>query len=956
MAPARRTGEAPSGSQGPTPTPRTKQRPPPPPFYLPLNIALYLCIITNVISALYAPIQDCDEVFNFWEPTHYLNHGYGLQTWEYSPVYSIRSWLYVSTHALVGKIGSFALSSKSAEFYAIRCFLALVCAACETRLYSAICRTLSPRIGLLFLMVVAFTPGMFHASTAFLPSSFTMYMSMLGLTAFLDWRDGQKTAQGIMWFGLGAIVGWPFAGALMLPLLLEEVVIGLLSSNVRGMFLSVLDGAMRCLVILALEIAVDYAFLRKLVIVPWNIVAYNVFGGEGRGPDIFGVEPWTFYIRNLLLNFNIWFAFAMAAAPLLALQALFRPKATSVQTLLRTVTLITPFYMWFAIFTAQPHKEERFMFPAYPFLALNASIAFHMILSFVGSSNPNVSAGSMLPKIKLAVIMSIILMALNSGLLRIVGIMSAYNAPLKVFEPLAQPGVAQPGDTVCFGKEWYRFPSSFFLPSDLRAKFVRSEFRGLLPGEFPEAADFSALFEGTSRIPTGMNDRNEEDLGKYTDLSQCSFLVDSEFPSRKATELEPDYIHEDTQWEQLACHSFLDASQTGLLGRLIWTPDLPITPEPLRRKWGEYCLLRRRSDLLRAHITDASNVEWIPSDFKRPPASPYPDWDVHTTKPIPYRPFRYGPKYFVTMGLRSMNWDEWIELDNHYLKYHADKARRIAERGDKCCKTAPEAWDAAIELLEELTSYLPERYPTMFQRTPTGLTNLITHETFNITQRPLPEDPMTIAARLIQDDLAIMVERPDGEYYLLAGAVLLAGFWRLSDKYGMRLSEIHTSGSVPQYTEKLEKGMMNFFRRLKPEDPVLRNNYFIQVDDSLPWSHSIGSEDAREVSWSTAQKNKAIENHWFRSERQSLRRLPRSGGVVFTIRTYFEPITKIVEEEYVPGRLASAVRSWGDDVAVYKGRERYGDVLLEFLDRKHQEQLDRGLRVELEDEVRKYPL
>ncbi|PYH64243.1 dolichyl-P-Man:Man(6)GlcNAc(2)-PP-dolichol alpha-1,2-mannosyltransferase [Aspergillus vadensis CBS 113365] len=597
MAPARRTGEAPSGLQGPAPTPRTKQRPPPPPFYLPLNIALYLCIITNVISALYAPIQDCDEVFNFWEPTHYLNHGYGLQTWEYSPVYSIRSWLYVSTHALVGKIGSFALSSKSAEFYAIRCFLAPVCAACETRLYSAICRTLSPRIGLLFLLVVAFTPGMFHASTAFLPSSFTMYMSMLGLTAFLDWRGGQKTAQGIMWFGLGAIVGWPFAGALVLPLLLEEVVIGLLSSNMRGMVLSVLDGAMRCLLILALEIAVDYAFLRKLVIVPWNIVAYNVFGGEGRGPEIFGVEPWTFYIRNLLLNFNIWFAFAMAAAPLLALQALFRPKATSVQTLLRTVTLITPFYMWFAIFTAQPHKEERFMFPAYPFLALNASIAFHLILSFVGSSNPNVSAGSMLPKIKLAVIMSIILMALNSGLLRIVGIMSAYNAPLKVFEPLAQPGVAQPGDTVCFGKEWYRFPSSFFLPSDLRAKFVRSEFRGLLPGEFPEAADFSALFEGTSRIPTGMNDRNEEDLGKYTDLSQCSFLVDSEFPSRKATELEPDYIHEDTQWEQLACHSFLDASQTGLLGRLIWTPDLPITPEPLRRKWGEYCLLRRRGDV-----------------------------------------------------------------------------------------------------------------------------------------------------------------------------------------------------------------------------------------------------------------------------------------------------------------------------------------------------------------------
>ncbi|KAJ5082361.1 hypothetical protein N7532_011404 [Penicillium argentinense] len=348
--------------------------------------------------------------------------------------------------------------------------------------------------------------------------------------------------------------------------------------------------------------------------------------------------------------------------------------------------------------------------------------------------------------------------------------------------------------------------------------------------------------------------------------------------------------------------------------------------------------------------------EWTSSTFKRPIAAPYTDWDVHNTKPIPYRPFRYGPKYFVTLGLRSMKWDEWIELDNHYLKYHADKKKRIEQRGEKCFGTAPEAMDGAIELLEELCTYLPERYPAMFEKTPTGIANKVTNETFNITQRPLPEDPMATAARLVQDDLAVMIERADGEYYLLAGAILLAGFWRLSDKFGMRLSDIHTSGDVPQYKEKLEKGMMNFFRRLKPEEPVLRNNYFIQVDDSLPWSHSIGPEDAETVSWNTAEKNKAIENHFFRSERQSLRRLPRSGAVIFTIRTYFEPITAIVKEPYVPGRLASAIRSWGDDVSRYKGKEKYAEVLLEYLDQKHQEQVANGLEVEKEDEVRKYPL
>ena len=172
---------------------------------------------------------------------------------------------------------------------------------------------------------------------------------------------------------------------------------------------------------------------------------------------------------------------------------------------------------------------------------------------------------------------------------------------------------------------------------------------------------------------------------------------------------------------------------------------------------------------------------------------------------------------------------------------------------------------------------------------------------------------------------------------------------RLGDKFGMRLSDIHTSGDVPGFKTKLEKGMMNFFRRVQCNNPVLRNNYFMQVDDDLAWSHSIGPEDGdstQALGWSTAAKNIAIEHHHFRSERQSLRRLPRSGGVVFTIRTYFEPVTAIAKEPDVPGRLASAVRSWGDDVSKYKGKERYQDVLLEYLDAEHKKQLENGVVTE----------
>jgi hypothetical protein len=67
---------------------------------------------------------------------------------------------------------------------------------------------------------------------------------------------------------------------------------------------------------------------------------------------------------------------------------------------------------------------------------------------------------------------------------------------------------------------------------------------------------------------------------------------------------------------------------------------------PLLEKWG----WKAKAD---------ESIVWTPMDFQRPKATPLSDWDVYKTEPKPYRPFRYGP-YHVTMGLRRMEWDQWI--------------------------------------------------------------------------------------------------------------------------------------------------------------------------------------------------------------------------------------------------------------------------------------------------------
>ena len=206
-------------------------------------------LVARIIAATVAPIQDCDEVFNYWEPTHYLNHGYGLQTWEYSPEYAIRSWAYIGLHALSTLLAR-PVGTKVLEFYTLRVVLALACSASEAKLFSVISRTLNRRVAIVFLIISISSTGMFHASTAYLPSSFSMYTTMLGMAAFMNWRGEIRTAEGIFWMGLGGVLGWPFAMAMVIPYITEELILAWALHDFKALFWRLTDGVVRVCVVL----------------------------------------------------------------------------------------------------------------------------------------------------------------------------------------------------------------------------------------------------------------------------------------------------------------------------------------------------------------------------------------------------------------------------------------------------------------------------------------------------------------------------------------------------------------------------------------------------------------------------------------------------------------------------------------------------------------------------------
>lgn len=119
-----------------------------------------------------------------------------------------------------------------------------------------------------------------------------------------------------------------------------------------------------------------------------NILYYNLLSPIG-GPNLYGTSPASFYLYNLFVNFNFLLPLALASLPALAITYRFdfrrlgktqqkpAPGETSPYTLLSI--RLSPFYLWLAVMTLQQHKEERFMFPAYPLLCFNAAVTVFLI-------------------------------------------------------------------------------------------------------------------------------------------------------------------------------------------------------------------------------------------------------------------------------------------------------------------------------------------------------------------------------------------------------------------------------------------------------------------------------------------------------------------------------------------------------------------------------------------------
>ena len=272
-----------------------------------------------------------------------------------------------------------------------------------------------------------------------------------------------------------------------------------------------------------------------------------------------------------------------------------------------------------------------------------------------------------------------------------------------------------------------------------------------------------------------------------------------------------------------------------------------------------------------------------------------------------YRPFLDGP-WRLAMGLKALDLREWIEIDEHFEGQLADRRRLLDQRQGEVLGALPESAAGQAEVLELLLDHLPQRFPEHYRRTNGELINLVTGERFELAE--WAGTPLELAGRLVQEDLCLL-QRGAAGYRLVAAILCFPAHWRLSDKLGHPLDVIHEP--VPGFGERLAPTVDRFFTGLQVLRPVWRANWSL-VDTPerfLPPEHRKAGK--------ALDAERAGETLWLRVERQTLRRLPRSGDVLFGIRTYVEPLASAVDGAQAAQGLAARIEELPEAMARYKG-------------------------------------
>lgn len=193
---------------------------------------------------------------------------------------------------------------------------------------------------------------------------------------------------------------------------------------------------------------------------------------------------------------------------------------------------------------------------------------------------------------------------------------------------------------------------------------------------------------------------------------------------------------------------------------------------------------------------------------------------------------------------------------------------------------------------------------------------------------PSPEPPLWRAALAVSDDLCLM-EKREGLWTLTAASLCAPSFFTAAQAVGQPLSGLHAP--VPGFNDGFLARVTRMFDAMDADRLVERRNWSLvpTPDLFLPSAEPLRAELPHK---STEAIGAALH---VRRERQTLRRLPSTGGMLFTIRIWTEPLADLLAD---PDRKAAFAAMWdrlmgaeGEDFRTYKRLDLFDTAVVRLL-------------------------
>ena len=274
-----------------------------------------------------------------------------------------------------------------------------------------------------------------------------------------------------------------------------------------------------------------------------------------------------------------------------------------------------------------------------------------------------------------------------------------------------------------------------------------------------------------------------------------------------------------------------------------------------------------------------------------------------------HTPYRNGDGG-VKVGLEPIEEADWLEIDNLFdseielkKKLYEFNYKEIHQELDLSLKSQH-------ELLEMLKTHLNQYHPNH---------KITTTET---------STPLKNASLMVQEDLVLML--PAEEKYFLGAASLCApSNWSLKEKFNGSLIELHKD--VPSYEKKIGNRVNNLFDKLPNDRIFQRFNWSIYEEATL--FQPIRNKSHVERSKTITDKN-AGDRLFIRVERQTIRRLPKTKAIAFTIRVHVDPLSSIKEDLSLVRDLKKAIKNLSEGMKRYKSLGPIETALVGWLDKK----------------------